>query len=45
MLHIARRAKALGSIYKARLRGLELCAIYLTSTLSEIILPVASQEV
>jgi hypothetical protein len=34
MLHIARRAKALGLHYEARLRGLELCAINLTSTQS-----------
>jgi hypothetical protein len=32
MLHSARRAKALGLHYEARLRGLELCAINLTST-------------
>jgi hypothetical protein len=32
MLHITRRAKALGLHYEARLRGLELCAINLTST-------------
>jgi hypothetical protein len=34
MLHIARRAKALGYDYKARLRGLKLCDINLTSTVS-----------
>jgi hypothetical protein len=32
MLHTARRAKALGYGYQARLRGLELCGIQLTST-------------
>jgi hypothetical protein len=37
MLHIARRAKALGLHYEARLRGLELCAINLTSTVCAII--------
>ena len=32
MLHTARRAKALGYGYEARLRGLELCDILLTNT-------------
>jgi hypothetical protein len=35
MAHSARRAKALGLHYEARLRGLKLCAINLTSTENE----------
>ncbi len=38
MLHLARRAKALGFGYQARRRGLKLCDINLTSTVSVLFL-------